>query len=245
MGKIYISQYELKHYASPYYDPQKAHEYYEEHKKLKGKTAGRTLTDTGKEAKLYVSDQIKNAKKAASEKAQADREQAKSDRDNALEVNKSAHIREMDQLQNELLSMSKEELKRKGPMYKKKIANLKKQNSEAKAKAKQEYSDKIKSIRENNKAKQEELSNTLKAELERMLLDPETSKASGKSSTSGNVRPSDKATQERIKNKVGVIKKNLKTTSETNKDNSPDVSSQDRIKKNTERMKKNKEEKSK
>ena len=83
------------------------------------------------------------------------------------------------------------------------------------------------------------MSNTLKAELERMLLDPETSKASGKSSTSGNVRPSDKATQE------GVIKKNLKTTSETNKDNSPDVSSQDRIKKNTERMKKNKEEKSK
>ena len=30
----------LQHYASEYYDPQKAHEYYEEHKKLKGRKKG-------------------------------------------------------------------------------------------------------------------------------------------------------------------------------------------------------------
>ena len=36
----------LMHYASPYYDPVKAHEYYEQHKQLKGRPTGR-LTDEG------------------------------------------------------------------------------------------------------------------------------------------------------------------------------------------------------
>ena len=38
----------LIHYASPYYDPVKAHEYYEQHKHLKGRPTGR-LTDEGKQ----------------------------------------------------------------------------------------------------------------------------------------------------------------------------------------------------
>lgn len=208
-SKIYISQYELYHYASPYYDPVKAHEYYEQHKKLKGRTSGRTLTDTGKEAKLYVSDQIKTAKKTASEQSKAARDQAKTDRDNAHTANKAAHVAEMDKINNEMLSMSKEELRKAGPMYRKKIASLKKANSEAKAKAQKEYSDKIKSIREANKAKQKELSDTLKSETEKMLLDPQTSKASGKGSKESKpITPADKATQERIRKNAERIKKN-------------------------------------
>lgn len=54
----------LRHYASPYYDPVKAHEYYEEHKKLKGKRSSAALSDEGKEIWKYTKDQITEHKKA-------------------------------------------------------------------------------------------------------------------------------------------------------------------------------------
>lgn len=52
----------IAHCASPYYDPVKAHEYYERTKKLKGRKTGTSLNDSGKEAKTYVKNQI-NAKR--------------------------------------------------------------------------------------------------------------------------------------------------------------------------------------
>ena len=52
----------IAHYASQYYDPVKAHEYYERTKKLKGRRTGTSLNDSGKEAKTYVKNQI-NAKR--------------------------------------------------------------------------------------------------------------------------------------------------------------------------------------
>lgn len=56
---------ELFHYASKYYDPQKAHEYYEAHKELKGRkpsTAG--LTSEGKQIASYVKTNINAERKA-------------------------------------------------------------------------------------------------------------------------------------------------------------------------------------
>ena len=54
-------------YKSDLYDPQKAHEYYEKHKKLKGKrsktsTAG--FSQRQKEASMYVKSQINSKKKS-------------------------------------------------------------------------------------------------------------------------------------------------------------------------------------
>lgn len=40
----------LKHYASEYYDPQKAHEYYEAHKHLKGRKKGTSEEDTSSDS---------------------------------------------------------------------------------------------------------------------------------------------------------------------------------------------------
>lgn len=54
----------LKHYASEYYDPVKAHEYYEKHKELKGRRSTAKLDDEGKEIWSYTKDQITEAKKA-------------------------------------------------------------------------------------------------------------------------------------------------------------------------------------
>lgn len=78
----------LAHYASPYYDPVKAHEYYMKTRKLKGKqgvsTAG--LNDTGKEAQTYVQKtigeerqrEIRKHAKAQNEKAKTYADRAKS-----------------------------------------------------------------------------------------------------------------------------------------------------------------------
>lgn len=55
-------------YASKYYDPVKAHEYYEKHKQLKGRkrkrgsTAG--MSDKGKSVAAYVKERITTQKKA-------------------------------------------------------------------------------------------------------------------------------------------------------------------------------------
>ncbi len=55
---------ELIHYASPYYDPVKAHEYYMKNRELKGRKSTAGLTDKGKEAASYVKDRINEERKA-------------------------------------------------------------------------------------------------------------------------------------------------------------------------------------
>ena len=58
----------LIHYASPYYDPVKAHEYYEQHKQLKGRPTGR-LTDEGKKIWKITKMNIDQAKKRDNDEA--------------------------------------------------------------------------------------------------------------------------------------------------------------------------------
>lgn len=61
-------------YASKYYDPVKAHNYYMEHRKLKGRRG--TLNDTGKEALSYVKQQLKEQRDKELEAAKKAKEQA-------------------------------------------------------------------------------------------------------------------------------------------------------------------------
>ena len=58
----------LMHYASPYYDPVKAHEYYEQHKQLKGRPTG-GLTDEGKRIWKATKLNIDQAKKSENDEA--------------------------------------------------------------------------------------------------------------------------------------------------------------------------------
>ena len=58
----------LIHYASPYYDPVKAHEYYEQHKQLKGRPTG-SLTDEGKQVWKATKINIDQAKKRENDEA--------------------------------------------------------------------------------------------------------------------------------------------------------------------------------
>lgn len=63
-------------YASKYYDPVKAHNYYMQHRKLKGRRRRGTLNDTGKEALSYVKQQLKEQRDKELEAAEKAKEQA-------------------------------------------------------------------------------------------------------------------------------------------------------------------------
>lgn len=70
----------LMHYASKYYDPQKAHEYYMRTRELKGKgRSTSTLTDNGKKIWAYTKNSIKEEKAS---KVKAEQES----RDNQISV---------------------------------------------------------------------------------------------------------------------------------------------------------------
>lgn len=49
-------------YASKYYDPDKAHEYYMAHRQLTGRTSTKGMTTTQKEALSYIKQQLKEEK---------------------------------------------------------------------------------------------------------------------------------------------------------------------------------------
>ena len=66
--------YLLHAYASKYYDPVKAHEYYERTKELKGRRSGAGLNANQKKAFDYSKSEIQKAKTADTEKARAERE---------------------------------------------------------------------------------------------------------------------------------------------------------------------------
>ena len=60
---------EITHYASKYYDPVKAHEYYMRTRQLKGRTSIANLNDRGKEAAKYVKERISTERKSKQESA--------------------------------------------------------------------------------------------------------------------------------------------------------------------------------
>lgn len=64
----------LCHYASKYYDPVKAHEYYMRTRELKGRRSSSKLSDEGKEAWAYTKEQITTSKKADAEALKAEKE---------------------------------------------------------------------------------------------------------------------------------------------------------------------------
>lgn len=67
---------ELQHYASPYYDPVKAHEYYEAHKKLKGRTSTKGFSEEQKITARYVKQKLSEERQ---EKVERSKEETKSD----------------------------------------------------------------------------------------------------------------------------------------------------------------------
>lgn len=95
---------ELYHYASQYYDPVKAHEYYMEHRELKGRSTG--MSDTQREGWTYAKKQIDTAK--AKEK-ESEKNQYKS------------NIRQMKERAEQVRQSIVAEVKRKAEFIKKQL----------------------------------------------------------------------------------------------------------------------------
>ena len=153
----------IQHYASKYYDPVYAHEYYEKHKKLKGRNH---LSEKGKEVADYVTKKINEErdKEISSSKSKTSRslesaknkhsstvESSRNTRDRNIEAKKNAtkqavenHKAQMDnqiqQLRDQLATWGKSGLKGKSKEVRQKIARLREENNEAKAKLQDELS---------------------------------------------------------------------------------------------------------
>lgn len=136
----------LKHYASPYYDPAKAHQYYEEHKKLKGRTSTAGLNEEGRKVASYVKSQITAEKKqrltANTESRKSQIESKREARRQAVEAHKTEMNQKIDTLRTMLKNMSKEDRK----ANKERVQGL------------------IADLRSENKAKREELTAQFKAD---------------------------------------------------------------------------------
>ena len=65
----------LKHYASEYYDPVKAHEYYEEHKQLKGRKKKGTSEDTSSNDSSSTDSVASNGKSSSSKSKESSYEE--------------------------------------------------------------------------------------------------------------------------------------------------------------------------
>lgn len=112
---------ELKHYASEYYDPVKAHEYYERTKELKGRKSTAKLNDEGRAAAKYVKEQLSAEKKG---KIGSERESMKSQ----IESHKTQMKGKIESLRAELKNMSKSEKAANKDKIKEEIASLREEN---------------------------------------------------------------------------------------------------------------------
>ena len=136
---------ELKHYASPYYDPVKAHEYYLKNRELKGRRSTAGLNDEGKNAARYVKEQLTSERK---QKVEAHKQETNSTIDSlreqkksAVEAHKIAMQVKIDRLRAKLKGMSKED----------------------KARNKERIYGQIDSLREDNKQVRQQLQEAFKA----------------------------------------------------------------------------------
>lgn len=100
----------IAHYASPYYDPVKAHEYYERTKKLKGRRTGTSLNDSGREAKTYVRNRINTKRDQDLKNAESQSKKRTEERKKSAERETYDNIRkeseELGKKLDELISMT-------------------------------------------------------------------------------------------------------------------------------------------
>ena len=136
---------ELKHYASPYYDPVKAHEYYLKNRELKGRRSTAKLNEEGKNAAKYVKEQLNNERK---QKVEIHKEGTNSAIDSlrgkkksVVEAHKNAMRAKIERLREKLKGMSKEE----------------------KTRNKERIYGQIESLREDNKQERQRLQEAFKA----------------------------------------------------------------------------------
>ncbi len=136
----------LAHYASKYYDPIKAHEYYMQHRKLKGRRPTSALSDEGKEVWEYTKDAITTEKKSKIEEEKNKHKQTTQElRDKATQVKSDI---------SEKLKQLNETLRKRAAEEKKQLAQRKKEQ--------------LKQLEENAKLQRKNATDKLNNEIDRL-----------------------------------------------------------------------------
>lgn len=154
----------FEHYASKYYDPVKAHEYYMRTRQLKGRdTQGKTLNDEGKKAKTYITKKVREERDSVLKKEQSNRNQ----KIYSSSVEMSNQIR---QLRLQMKQLTPEKKKTLGKQIQRKIAGLREDNARAKADFQKKYSEFAKKTRS-------DYSKILDSEINKLYSDASMTKA--------------------------------------------------------------------
>ena len=187
---------EILHYASPYYDPVKAHEYYIKHRELKGRASTAGLNDEGKAAASYVKEQLTTERKSKVEANKEDttnqidklREQKKSN----IEAHKAAMQSQIDRLKAKLSSMSPADKQKNRDRIAANISVLREQNAAERERLNAEFQAQSKTLRtaqkETNENLKTEYDDKYLSELEKIKANPAFQKA--KTSRSGSKKSS-------------------------------------------------------
>ena len=176
----------LKHYASPYYDPVKAHEYYMKNRELKGENSRKStagLNDEGKAVARYVKNQLDTERKskvdAHNNQTQAQIDAKKNNMDSAINAKKKNMIasieshktqtkEKIEKLREELKGMSMDDWNKHAERIQSEIAKLRESNDTIRAKLQAEYSSESANLRTAYKNDSTNLRNAHKTETARL-----------------------------------------------------------------------------
>lgn len=176
----------LKHYASPYYDPVKAHEYYMKTRELKGETSRKStagLNDEGKAVAQYVKNQLDTEKKskvdAHNNQTQAQIDVKKNNMDStinakkknmtaSIESHKTQTTQKIEKLREELKGMSMDDWNKHAERIQSEITKLRESNDTIRVKLQAEYSSESANLRTAYKNDSTNLRNAHKTETARL-----------------------------------------------------------------------------
>ena len=162
------SEFELKHYASPYYDPVKAHEYYMKNRELQGRKSTAKLNDNGREAAQYVKNRLTTERKTKvqdhKDYTDSQIESLRSGKDSAIESNNNEKQRKIESLSDK----KKSDISEYSAQTQEKIdqlrALLKSMSTAKKAQYKEKVNTIIEALRYDNKQKRAEIQEQYKSD---------------------------------------------------------------------------------
>lgn len=133
----------LQHYASKYYDPVKAHEYYEKNKKLKGRESKPTLNEEGRAVAATVKENINKERDESLDKEQEryrkEQELRADAKSRTMEQHRTIMNQRITSLQNLIKRMPKDRIQAEAPKFRAIIQKLREDNDKKRQGIEEKY----------------------------------------------------------------------------------------------------------
>jgi hypothetical protein len=191
----------LQHYASKYYDPVKAHEYYEKHKQLKGNKPKVTLNEEGRSVDATVKENINKEKEerlTQEEERYKKEQEIRSDaKKRTMEQHKVIMNQRITSLQNLIKRMPKDRLQAEAPKIRAAIQKLRDDNDKKRQSIEEKYHGESKAAQQKTsdtkKAIRDEAKSTYESEHNKILSEAkyQQAKKGGKKGTAKSAKFTD------------------------------------------------------